>query len=932
MVGSAAVPSLVGRDGELARIREVLAETSAGAGGCTIMTGPAGIGKTCLLDSALRDARDLGLSVAAGQATELDRAAPLSSLLGPLRRGDPRRFDLPPMSGHDGDRYWYIDRIGEALEAYVARDPLIIAIDDAQWTDELSALALRVLVPALASSPLRWLLARRTSPTASAGQSALDWLIEDGADQIRLGALDEASVSQLCTNVLGAAADATVLSMAARARGNPFLVEHLLSTLNSAGQIVISGGTATVIGDEVPSGFLPAVQRRLRDISPQARQLLDAGCVFGRAFTVHAAAALTAIPVPQLLAAAKEALAAGVLVEQDTQLAFTHDLIRQALYNNMAGPVRAAMHREAANVVRGEGRPAMEVADHLMRSGLAGDREAVGILRTAAGEIAGRAPGTAADLLTRALELVGDADPDRPELSAQAVGLLASSGRVAQARELGESALHANLDPTTEATLLLGLAEALKHAGQNQAAVDYARRALARSSVPAGIRAGLHAIAAHALLYVDDMASADQAGAEADREGMLIGEFQAAVFGSTARSVVARAQGRLADAHGHAAHAVRVADETRGAALHRHPRIWFGGALAAIDLFDDAETAYTTGRREAERLGSAWSQPLWHFYHASLLTSMGQLDEAVAEAEAGHRVAEQLTAQQLSVPLLGLLTRLAIMRAQPPVAREHLRRMQRLVAAGITAAPEDVNWTIAAVEDAAGRPEAAVSALATIYDRFPDRLLLLSNDPSCTPALVRLATRAADPARARATVAAARRLADLNPTVASLRGAADHAYGLLHNDLDALRAAVQRLRDSPRPLARASAAEDAGMAEHAAGNGSAAIELLESALDTCTACGDRRSVNRLERRLRTLGTRRRVAAPKSRSNSVLSGLTEAELRVAHLVAEGQSNRQVALGLSISTHTVDSHLRHIFGKLSIRSRVELTRIVVADEKP
>jgi tetratricopeptide (TPR) repeat protein len=129
--------------------------------------------------------------------------------------------------------------------------------------------------------------------------------------------------------------------------------------------------------------------------------------------------------------------------------------------------------------------------------------------------------------MVRALEVMGEHDDARPGVSAEAVGLLASAGRLVEARELGEAALRGGLDAATEATLLLGLAEALKHAGQNRTAVEYVQRALSsdpdrdsgRDSVPEAIQARLHAIEAHALLYIDDLPGADRAGAQAHRLG-----------------------------------------------------------------------------------------------------------------------------------------------------------------------------------------------------------------------------------------------------------------------------------------------------------------------------------------------------------------------------------------------------------------------------
>src|SRR5262249_17926796 len=158
---------------------------------------------------------------------------------------------------------------------------------------------------------------------------------------------------------------------------------------------------------------------------------------------------------------------------------------------------------------------------------------------------------------------------------------------------------------------------------------------------------------------------------------------------------------------------------------------------------------------------------------------------------AGVRIAEQLTARGLCVPLHGQLTRLAILRGQIPLAREHLDRMERLRADGVGAAPEDIFWTIASVELVDEQPQAALRTLADLYAGLPDRLLLYLYDPGNAPKLVRVAQAAGDPQRARAAAAAARLLARHNPDVVSLVAVAAHAEGLLDRDLATLRRAVE---------------------------------------------------------------------------------------------------------------------------------------------
>jgi DNA-binding CsgD family transcriptional regulator/tetratricopeptide (TPR) repeat protein len=914
---------LVGRDRALADLDASLGATAGGVGGCLVVGGPAGIGKSRLLEAAAARAFKLSMAVAAGQATELDRVSPLISLLSALNHCEPLRLGLPGLDDGDGTRFSLIDRIGEAIEDYVRERALLVVVDDAQWADELSALALRVLVPALSTSPILWLLGRRAVPLRSPGQDTIDQLIAEDARQLRLGPLTDAAVTELCAHVLGARPDATVLALAARSGGNPFLLEQVFAALRDAGQVHVSDGTASLVGDELPFSFLAAVDRRVRALSPDARRLLEVGSVLNRPFSVHAAAHLMGRSAAELVPATNEVVDGGTLVDRGSNLAFRHDLLREAIYNNLSGPVRSVLHREAAIVVRADGGSPVEIAEHLIRSDHKGDSEAIAALRDAAAHVAGNAPSTAADLILHALDMLDGRDPLRAEVVADAVQLLASAGRLVEASELGETALRIGLDAPAEAGLLLGLAEALKHAGQNAAVVDYTARALARVGVPEPVRAELLAIRAHALLYVDEMDEADRVGAEAAVCGAAVGEHPASVFGLVARSVVARARGNLDDAVDLARQAVDIADAAGGEARHRHPRLWLACGLATLDRFSEADAIYAAGHREADQLGTAWSQPLWHFYRASLLVWAGQLDEAHAEADAGIRISERLTALQLGVPLLALMAQVAIYRGELSIARQHIEKSEQLLARGITVASEDLTWNLALFQDATGDPRAAVETLDDLYSNLPSRLLLLANDPGAAARLVRIAQRAGALPQAEAAAAAIRGLAGMNPAVASLAGAAAHAEGLLRADPEKLRQAVAHYRSSPRLLARASAIEDAAVVGQS-GRCRDAVPLLEEALRYYVDSRAVRDVARVEKRLRGLGVRRRLTGARTGRGSPWSTLTQSELRVVRLVAEGMTNREVANQLYLSPHTVDSHLRHVFTKLDINGRVELTR--------
>ena len=143
--------------------------------------------------------------------------------------------------------------------------------------------------------------------------------------------------------------------------------------------------------------------------------------------------------------------------------------------------------------------------------------------------------------------------------------------------------------------------------------------------------------------------------------------------------------------------------------------------------------------------------------------------------------------------------------------------------------------------------------------------------------------------------------------------------------------AVALLATCPRPLALAAALEDLGCAKLAAGDRNEAVAAFDRVLQICVEAGAIGDAARVRHRLRELGIRRRVKS-LDRPKLGWDSLTDAELHVVRLAAEGYTNRAIANRLFVSPHTVNTHLRHVFDKLGIRSRVELTRIAVTVDTP
>ncbi|MFC7586777.1 AAA family ATPase [Nonomuraea antimicrobica] len=224
--------TLVGREKALGVVEEVLAAGS----GCVVVEGPSGIGKSRLLDEAVRRGRARGFAVAYGRATELDRVAPLSTLsralgtVGTLNAaggggsgdggftasGDGLAAGGGAFSAGGGGfnagggGFAAIERLGEVIDRFTRSRPLMIVLDDVQWADELTCLALRQLVPGPAGSPVVWLLARRPLPE----QEAVERMIAEGARRLPLPPLSPDEAAELCERVLGARPGASVLELA----------------------------------------------------------------------------------------------------------------------------------------------------------------------------------------------------------------------------------------------------------------------------------------------------------------------------------------------------------------------------------------------------------------------------------------------------------------------------------------------------------------------------------------------------------------------------------------------------------------------------------------------------------------------------------------------------------------------------------------------
>ena len=175
---------------------------------------------------------------------------------------------------------------------------------------------------------------------------------------------------------------------------------------------------------------------------------LRSASILGSGFTLTDLATVTGRSAVDLSVVLAEAIRARVVENDGARLRFRHELIRDALYEDLAGSVRRALHREAGQRLAQAGAPALQVAEHLARGATPGDPEAVAWLARAARQAAPRSPDVAADLLDRAVGLMAPGDLGRDRLLAERASSLMWAGRIADAETACRLLLDRDLDPS----------------------------------------------------------------------------------------------------------------------------------------------------------------------------------------------------------------------------------------------------------------------------------------------------------------------------------------------------------------------------------------------------------------------------------------------------------------------------------------------------
>src|SRR6201991_4661863 len=439
-----AAPPIRGRAGELKVIGALVTALARGRGGVLVIEGPPGIGKSRLLTEVLALADKGGVRTLFGEAFEYQQTVPFFSLFMATLGADPPVGDaaaLRRLGGSADLGYWVVHDLANAIYAAAAQTPLAIVLEDIHWADNGTLLALRSLATARPEVAVLWVVTARIGAGGPAVQETLSVLQRANATVLRVAAMSPGAVADMVQDVVRANADESLLNLAAKAHGNPFLVVELVGGLGEEGRLNVSGGRAVASGITLPRRLGAGMQQRLDQLSTDAGEVVRVAAVLPDRFSAALLAAMLDRQPSSLMSAVEEAVRADLLVDDGERLRFRHDLLREATRQSLPRSLRRAMERQSASVMLGMGAAPAEVATQLARSAESGDREAIGALRQAAQSVGHSDASAAADLSQRALDLLPPDDADHGPLVAETVRLLNRASRYEEAEELAVAAL-----------------------------------------------------------------------------------------------------------------------------------------------------------------------------------------------------------------------------------------------------------------------------------------------------------------------------------------------------------------------------------------------------------------------------------------------------------------------------------------------------------
>jgi DNA-binding NarL/FixJ family response regulator len=935
---------LLERKDELAAIEGHLEGAREGSGSLLLIEGPAGIGKTELLNAGAELADGAGMEVLGARAGELEQSLAygvVRQLFEPrvLSASEAERREL--LSGAAalaapalGDRaaattagasapglgdpatsiqhglFWLAANLSE-------RAPLMLCVDDLQWADGASIRWLIHLTRRVEELPILTLATIRSGEPGAEQTLLASLAHEPVARTLRPAELSGPACAELVREGVGSDAEEEFCAACRRASdGNPFLLHELVEAIRRDG-IAPTAASVRAVDGLAPETVSRSVLLRLARMPEGAVALTRAVAILGSEATPRHAAALAGLEDAVAVTAA-DALAANSILAGGTPLRFAHPLLRAAVYDQIPDGERALAHARAARLLAAESSPAEAVAGQLLHAEPLAEEWAVEALRAAASEALARgAPQAAVPYLRRAL-----LEPLDPPTRAQLLRELLP----AALRTIDASVFEGRSDdPVAELTRTPGdlvasipwLAPWLFLTGRREEGTQLTERAIVAATEAGDLDAALEvelnllSVAqlgpAEALGRLDRYEDAFEPDTPAERLWLAIRAWWEHFAGGPAGASAELARRALVDGrllserpdHGATAQAIIV--------------------LMRADELDEAEAEIERVFDDGRRRGSVTATAMAHGLASTLAYRRGDVPGA---AEQGAAALDMCVEHGL---VIGLPLAAAYL-INPLVELGELDEAERrLAASGLDRPLPDYYYWFGPLRFARGRlrlaqgkTEEGLAELRALLE-FQGDTHPWHESPLASTIATALAASGGD-------VAEARRLADWElargrewgtprASGVALRGLGIVAGG--EQGIELLREAVEQLESSPTRLEHARALADLGSALRRANRRSEARDALREALELAHRCGAEAIEEQAREELAASGAR-----PRRAELTGVGALTPSELRVARMAAEGMENKEIAQALFVTAKTVETHLGHVYSKLDISSRKEL----------
>ncbi|MFD9303397.1 ATP-binding protein [Streptomyces sp. NPDC060048] len=939
------------RERESQRLRSAVQACVEGRSTVVEVTGDPGLGKTRLLAELAARARESGLAVLSGRASEYERDYPFGVVAEALRsrleaperlaeaavddrtrellelafahpsKRDPSCGSVPPVV----ERFRLFGAVARLLEGTSRAGGVLLCLDDLHWADEGSLELLRHLLRYPPQVPVILACAYRPRQARPRLLTCLSQTA-DGyrAERLRLTPLDRRAADELLGTSMPQQRRAALY---AASGGNPLYLE-VLARLTVRPQ----EGDAARFAD-LPRSLRAALVREVALLTPPQLTVLRAAAVLGDPFQPALLATVADLP-PVTALAALDTLARMDLVRpggSGRMLEFRHPLLREVISGDSPPGWWLAAQGRADRALRVAGAGPVERAPHVVRSAEPGDLDAVRLLCEASEHVMYSVPATAASWLRAALQLLkptatsGEPRFDVLLALARALGL---TGDLAGFREaLGEAM---ELLPSgrrgrrVEVVVLQAQMERiLGSVGEARAVLEAELSAWPETSAVANpLRLELATVRMIQRAYDESAAHLDTASHHAARTG----DRGTRTAAAACRALGAAYGGETVALLAHATRAATAVDAMEDEELTAllDPLSQLGWAELLAGRYDDSVRHIGRGVRIARRTGQSHVLPYLLLGHTWAVREVGQLTEAVESAEAAEEMAHLLGKPDLVGYAVGLRAKAIMLRDDPASAAPLAERALRTVRArgrlwALTAG------VLATIRFEQGRLDDCVTLMQDVVDRP------LHCGPTHSVKAGWYSTAAqAEAARGRSAAAHAwAQRAEEAAGAVGLRGQLGHAAvaracalgtGGVDAAVELLVSASADFHSTGQVLEEVRVRLSLTHVLSLAGSLDEAVENAGRAKQTAAQYGARhlytQAVN-AQRRIGALGPRARAAA-----TSVLS---RRERAVAEMAGRGLSNRDIAELMFVSVKTVEAHLTRAFRKLEVGNRWALSQV-------